>query len=179
MDQIVIESELNRHMNLISATKLNLNSTSPYSQNSHTRNHQRMLSICNTGYRIFTNFLLQWLVTTIAELGNYLASFLNTRSTDDRIIALRRILDEFALNIEKAFDSGNPNALRDIFLNRTNKALINRIIKTCINEITCIKWFGQQTKWITKGKGVKQAWPLSSPLLNEQAVKFIRIILKS
>lgn len=65
------------------------------------------------------------------------------------MFARRRILDEswkvgkrvyiLTLDIEKSFDRANLKALRDILLTRTNKVLINRIIKASMNETTCIE----------------------------------------
>ncbi|KAJ2946638.1 hypothetical protein O0L34_g12695 [Tuta absoluta] len=51
----------------------------------------RKISICNVGYRIYANFLLEKLDSKMDALGNYQAAFLDDRSTDDHIFTLRRI----------------------------------------------------------------------------------------
>ncbi|GBP54488.1 Retrovirus-related Pol polyprotein from type-2 retrotransposable element R2DM; Endonuclease [Eumeta japonica] len=71
-------------------------------------------------------------------MGNYQATFMRYRSTDDHIFVDRRILDE---NWKAAY----------------------RIISR-LKEHTSILWFGQKTQSITKGKGVKQGYPLSPRL---------------
>jgi hypothetical protein len=146
----------------------------PKKKTPKTINDYRRISICCTMYRIYASFLLDRLDNKIEELGNYQAAFLNNRSTDDHMFTLRRILDEnwregtktyvMALDIEKAFDTVDLNALKDILTTRTNHTLTNRIIKGCMNESTCIKWFGQQSDYVNKGKGVKQGCPLSPRL---------------
>lgn len=137
-------------------------------------NDYRRISICCTGYRIYASYLLTRLDLCTSNVGNYQAAFFPNRSTDDHIFTLRRVLDEkwregtkcyvMAVDIEKAFDTVDLNALKDILTTRTNKTLTNRIIKACMNELTSIRWFGQQTKPIKKGKGVKQGCPLSPRL---------------
>lgn len=146
----------------------------PKSTNPKLVNDYRRISICNNIYRIYANFLLDRLDSLIEQPGNYQAAFLQNRSTDDHIFTLRRLLDEewredkrlyvMAIDLEKAFDTVDLTALRDILLSRTNIALTNRIVKVCMNEYTSIKWLGQQTSEITKGKGVKQGCPLSPRL---------------
>lgn len=134
----------------------------------------RKISICNVGYRIYANFLLEKLDGIIDELGTYQTAFLNNRSTDDHIFTLRRVLDTkwregttvyvVALDLERAFDNVNLVALKDILLTRVGLPLTNRIIKACMNEITFISWCGQNSECVNKGKGVKQGCPLSPRL---------------
>ncbi|GBP60670.1 LINE-1 retrotransposable element ORF2 protein [Eumeta japonica] len=137
-------------------------------------NDYRKILICNAGYRIYATYLLKLLDEEIETMGNYQAAFMRYRSTDDHIFVVRRILDEkwkagnpayvLQLDIEKAFDSVDFCALYDILRTRVNTALANRIM-FCLKEHTSILWFGQKTQSITKGKGVKQGYPLSPRLI--------------
>lgn len=66
----------------------------PKNKNPKTVNDYRRISICNVGYRIYGNFLLDKLDNEIKSLGNYQAAFLVNRSTEDHIFTLRRVLEE-------------------------------------------------------------------------------------
>lgn len=111
------------------------------------------------------------------EIPDYQAAFIQNRSCDDHMFTftIRRILEEqwrkgrmtyiLSLDLEKAFDKVNlialVNALKSINIPHF---LINRIIESSLNEVTCIKWFGQLTRKVKKNRGIKKGCPLSPRL---------------
>jgi hypothetical protein len=137
----------------------------------------RRISLCSSGYKVYAKWLLTKLQIFIPELPDYQAAFIHNRSCDDHLFVLRRIMDEHwrhgkelflgSIDLKKAFDTIDTSMLGGILKSyEVPHHLINRILHSCVNELTCIRWCTQTTNTITKGKGIKQGCPLSPFLFN-------------
>lgn len=111
--------------------------------------------------------MLKRLDEMLKEMDSYQAAFLKNRSVDDHIYALKTFLDMewtsgqvlyvLSLDLSKAFDEVDLHT--GITILRGYKIpdyFINRIIKACMWETTCVLWNGQTTPPVVKSKGVKQ-----------------------
>jgi hypothetical protein len=72
-----------------------------------------------------------------------------------------------SIDLKKAFDTIDTSILGGILKSHeVPHHLMNRILLSCVNELTCIRWFTQTTNTITKGGGIKQGYPPSPFLFN-------------
>lgn len=142
-----------------------------------TVDHYRRITLCNSGYKVYSKFLLQKLEEVCGDVPEFQAAFTRDRSVDDHVFVTRRVLEECwragervyvaSLDIEKAFDNVQYQAVVECLIRSSvPHFLINRIISACFNEYTTLMWFGQSTDRVRKEKGVKQGCPLSPFLFN-------------
>jgi hypothetical protein len=98
-------------------------------------------------------------------------------SCDDHPLVLRRIMNEHwrhgnepflgSIDLKKAFDTIDTSILGGILKSHeVPHHLMNRILLSCVNELTCIRWCTQTTNTITKVGGIKQGYPPSPFLFN-------------
>lgn len=147
----------------------------PKTPNAATTDDYRCITLCPSAYKIYAKILLKRLRDQIDPLPSYQMAFQAKRSATDQIFVLRRILDErwrkgvktivVSIDLKQAFDKIDTSKAADILDKLgVSRALINRIIKACLNENTSIQWFGQRTTTRKKQRGIKQGCPLSPEL---------------
>lgn len=140
-------------------------------------NDYRKITLCSVGYKLYANLLQEKLDDYIPDIHDYQAGFVRNRSCDDQLFIIKRILEErwnhalptyiLGLDLSKAFDKVDIHKLPQI-LNEHHVPhhLINRYIKTCLHEQSCVTWLGNRTQVVNKTIGIKQGCPVSPRVFN-------------
>lgn len=170
-----IMKEIFRSNNVPDAWATTIQIPIPKITNAKTTDDYRCITLCPAAYKIYAKILLNRLRDQIQPLQSYQMAFQTKRSAADQIFVLRRILDErwrkgkrtivVSIDLKQAFDRIDTSKAALILEKLgVSRALINRIVKACLNEKTSIQWFGQRTTTQNKQKGIKQGCPLSPEL---------------
>ncbi|KAK3910226.1 Transposon TX1 uncharacterized 149 kDa protein, partial [Frankliniella fusca] len=132
----------------------------------------RPISLCNVVYKLVATHLHHLLVDLLPPLPFYQAGFQPGCSTADHIFVVRRVLDEFwragrpvhllALDIKAAFPSVDKVQVVDALLEAgAPPFLVYRVIALALTDRTFVRWYGQTTSVVTRGRGVRMGCPVS------------------
>lgn len=158
----------------------------PKKKGTKTIDDYRKLTMCSNAYKIYSALLMTRLDDYLPPVDYYQSGFLKNRSCDDLNFILRNLLDYrwnhgkstcvISLDLCKAFDTVNISLVPDILsTHHVPPFLINRVITAILTEYNCVKWNGQFTHSVLKGKGIKQGCKGSPKIfvyiLNEAIMK--------
>ncbi|KAK3914294.1 Transposon TX1 uncharacterized 149 kDa protein [Frankliniella fusca] len=132
----------------------------------------RPISLCNVIYKLVAAHLHHLLVDLLPPLPFYQAGFQPGRSTSDHIFVVRRVLDEYwragrtvhllALDIKAAFPFVDKTQVVEALVEAGAPPLLtNRVISLALTDRTYIRWMGQATSTVTRGRGVRMGCPVS------------------
>jgi hypothetical protein len=108
-------------------------------------NNYRGISLLSTAYKILLNILLARLTPHVSEvIGDHQCGFRRNRSTTDRILYIRQILEkkleyngtvhQLFIELKKVYDSVKREVLYNILVEFDVPKNLVRLIKMCLNE---------------------------------------------
>lgn len=137
----------------------------------------RRISLCNAVYKPYAKWLRNRLKQFTGEPELHQAAYTEGRSTDDHVFIAKRVMDEYwnagktlfvaSVDIKKAFDNVDLNKLKDILMDlEVPTHVIDRVLLCVKEDRAMIRWQGQYSESVKRGKGIKQGCPLSPFLFN-------------
>ena len=143
-------------------------------------NNYRCIALLNTGYKIMLSIVNQRLIRFLESnrlLSNMQGGFRSARSTKDKILllhttirhssSLKKHLHAVYLDLKKAYDSVEHEALWLALEKMHFPIEITRLLKNCYSDVSTVAFtpYGE-TKPIPLSRGIRQGCPISPLLFN-------------